>query len=111
MITAACCRLIHFSPLLIRCPAQVVKALDTDVNGKLDYLEFVNAFQKPNNLAGTQKNTQTASADKLYDHHGIDQDYYAAAHQDANGSRTSSVASDNRAFLNSALGQHALVGG
>lgn len=71
-----------------------MQALDTDGNGKLDYMEFVNAFQIPNNLAGTHN-----------------QDYYAAAHSDATNSRPSSGASGKRAIWESALGRHALVGG
>jgi hypothetical protein len=80
--------------LSIVCQAQFVQALDTDGNGKLDYMEFVNAFQIPNNLAGTHN-----------------QDYYVAAHSNSTNSRPSSGASGNRAVWKSALGRHALVGG
>ena len=66
--------------LSIVCQAQFVQALDTDGNGKLDYIEFVNAFQISNNLAGTHN-----------------QDYYVAAHSNATNSRPTSGASDNRA--------------
>ena len=80
--------------LSIVCQAQFVQALDTDGNGKLDYMEFVNAFQIPNNLSGTHN-----------------QDYYVAAHFNSTNSRPSSGASGNRAVWKSALGRHALVGG
>jgi len=77
----------------------VVQALDTDGNGKLDYNEFLAAFQRPNNLANTYTDTPSTRDD-------LGMGGGAGGGGSGIGDEVR-LANEIRAIMGSALGKHA----
>jgi Ca2+-binding EF-hand superfamily protein len=96
--------------------ARIVNALDTDGNGKLDYNEFVGAFRKPDNLAGTNAISHERSLGHRFDGHGRNSFHdFVNFNSDSNSQGIAMPSKmkdlDTATILKTALAQHATWGG